>query len=113
MTLPPENRRAAMNSTCPAADQSTIACSPSDCRDRATMMSVTVSVISRSLLRSVGDDAHVSDAARLELVEHVHLMLHVEPSVDAQENLLVRACEHQLPDALRERLEADRFLSKK
>ena len=53
------------------------------------MMSVTVSVIVLTACRRVRHDPDVAHAACLELVEHVHLMLHVEPAVDAEEDLLV------------------------
>src|SRR5688572_10715500 len=40
-------------------------------------------------------------------------MLHVEPAVDAQEYLLVRAVEHHLPHTLGEDVEWNRLLAKK
>ena len=86
----------------PAADQSIIACSPSAARSRDDDVGDGLGHLSDHCFgASVTMPTSLTPAA-FNSVEHVHLVLHVEPAVDAQEDLLVRACEHQLPDALGE-----------
>src|SRR5688572_331596 len=107
---PPTTNASTARAMWPAIDHTIIVLSPSGSRDRATMMSVTFSIIDLPL-GQLCHDADVLDTGGFQLVQYVDKVLHLEFRVPAQEYLFVCAIDHLLPKPFCEDPDGDWLLT--